>query len=351
MRVVLAYLFIFISSYSYGKDNQFSIEHVSQLKNWGLINFEDLSDINAPEAWEIEKGNKNIVVAVIDSGIDPFDGNLSPNLWHSPENPLIFGWDFTQNHPNPLDHHGHGTHVSGIIAAKMDSIRGISGVAPNVTIMPVKYWSESNTGLQNLELSIKAIDYAIDNGANIINFSGGGPDFNEKEYLAYKRAESKNILIVSAAGNESQNIDNEDNFYYPASYRLSNMISVMATDIHNKPVESSNYGKNNVDVSAPGEQIFSILPGNRSGYMTGTSQATAFVSGIAALLLSHNKTLTPKEIKAIIIKSSDRFDQLKDKNVSGGRVNAYSALVLVEKKMLAKNSKKCHYKKTNANKH
>jgi thermitase len=180
--------------------------------------------------------------------------------------------------------------------------------------------------------TIRALNYAVDHGAKIINYSGGGPEFSEDEYLAIKKAEAKGILVVSAAGNEHQNTDLTENYYYPAAYRLSNIISVASTDINNNLLPSSNWGKTHVDVAAPGENIYSTLPNGRYGYMTGTSQATAFVTGIAALLLSKDPTLTPVQIKELIMSSVDRFPQLEAKLVTGGRVNAYGALLALQNK-------------------
>jgi thermitase len=194
----------------------------------------------------------------------------------------------------------------------------------------VKYYSDQNLGPVNLSNTVKAINYAVDHGARIINYSGGGPEFSEEEYFAIKRAEAHGVLFVAAAGNESQNTDKTENYYYPSAYRLSNIISVAATDIHNNLLKTSNWGKKRVDVAAPGESIYSTLPGGKYGPMTGTSQATAFVSGIAALLLSQNPSLTPVQIKSLILKSVDPIPQLADKIATGGRVNAYAALLALK---------------------
>ncbi|HUP57486.1 MAG TPA: S8 family peptidase, partial [Bdellovibrionota bacterium] len=270
-----------------------------------------------------------VIVAVIDTGIDSGHPALKKNVWKSPANQESeeYGWNFVTNKSNPVDEHGHGTHVAGIIGAVADPKAGVSGVAHNVSIMSVKYYSDSNPGSVNLKNTIKAINYAIDNGAKIINYSGGGPEFSEDEFLAIKRAESKGILFVAAAGNEHQNTDVNENYYYPSAYRLSNILSVAATDIRNNLLATSNWGKKRVDVAAPGENIYSTLPGNRFGYMSGTSQATAFVTGMAALLLSQDSSLTPVQLKEIIMSTVDRFPQLETKLVTGGRVNAYQALL------------------------
>lgn len=305
-----------------------------RLRNWGLVNSEEKSSIQALDAWKIEEGDRKIVVAVIDTGIDPNHKSLSPNLWHDPKSTRssIFGWNFVSDAPNPADVHGHGTHVAGIIGALIDPVSGISGVAHRVSIMPVKYYSESNPGSVNLMNTVRAINWAVDHGARIINYSGGGPEFSQDEYDAIRKAEAKGVLFVAAAGNEHQNTDLKTNSYYPSAYRLSNILSVAATNIHNHLLASSNWGKATVDVAAPGENILSTLPYGRIGYMTGTSQATAFVTGLAALLLAHNPSLSPQELKKIIISSVDPISELKDKLVSGGRVNAYLALRELERR-------------------
>ncbi|MGK5089700.1 S8 family peptidase [Bdellovibrionota bacterium FG-2] len=298
-------------------------------KNWGLTNSEAPSHIHAPEAWKIEEGSRGVIVAVIDTGLDSTHQDLNQNIWHDPKENKngVYGWNFVVDKPNPHDEHGHGTHVAGIIGAMTNAKMGVSGVAKKVSIMSVKYYSDANTGPVNLRNTIKAIDYAVEHGARIINYSGGGPEFSEDEYLAIKKAEAKGILFVAAAGNEHQNTDLSQNYYYPSAYRLSNILSVAATDIHNQLLPSSNWGKKAVDVTAPGENIYSTLPGGRYGFMTGTSQATAFVTGIAALLLSQNPSLTPQQIKQLIVKSVDKLPALAEKVASGGRVNAYSALL------------------------
>jgi subtilisin family serine protease len=299
------------------------------IKNWGLINSKANSHIHALDAWRIEEGSPKVVVAVIDTGIDSHHRDLSKNIWHDPneKDQDIYGWNFVSDRPNPTDEHGHGTHVSGIIGALADPQNGVSGVAHHVSIMSVKYYSDSNPGSVNLRNTIRAINYAVDHGAKIINYSGGGPEFAEDEYLAIKRAEANGVLVIAAAGNEHQNTDLVENYYYPAAYRLSNIISVAATDINNNLLPSSNWGKTRVDVAAPGENIFSTLPGDHFGPMSGTSQATAFVTGIAALLLAENPNLKPAEIRQIIANSVDHLPQLQGKLASGGRVNAYSALL------------------------
>jgi thermitase len=298
--------------------------HAEGLKNWGLENFESNSDISARKAWRITKGNKKIIVAVIDTGIDASHPDLKDNVCRHGNDE--YGFDFVTNKKNPGDAHGHGSHVAGIIGATAKNAAGAIGVAPNVCIMAVRYYSDTATGAQNLANTVKALNYAVEHGANVINYSGGGAEFSMQEMQAIKRAEAKGIIVVAAAGNEYQDTDLGGNAYYPAAYGLSNIIAVAATNIHNQILPSSNWGKKHVHVAAPGENIFSTLPKGRYGYLTGTSQATAFVSGLAALILSENPTLKPYEVRDIIMKTTDKLDSLKDKVASGGRINAYAAL-------------------------
>lgn len=300
-----------------------------QLKNWGIANTnaaKDKSgaDIKAIDAWNISEGSKDVIVAVIDTGLDAEHPDLKLNVWKDTDK--NYGWNFVNNKANPNDDHGHGTHVAGIIGAIANPKTGVSGVAQKVSIMAVKYYSETNSGSVNLKNTVKAIEYAVSHGARIINYSGGGPEFSEDEYLAIKKAEAKGVLFVAAAGNERQDTDVPENYYFPSAYRLTNIISVAATDIQNKLIKSSNWGKTKVDVTAPGENIYSTLPGGKYGYMTGTSQATAFVTGIAALLLSKDPTLTPSRIREIIRSSADSIPELKEKVAAGGRANALAAL-------------------------
>lgn len=297
------------------------------LRNWGLDNDEQPSHINIRKAWKITKGSQEIRVAVVDTGIDEKHPDLRDNICRK-KGSDEYGFDFVTNKKNPDDKHGHGTHVAGIIGATAKAGAGAAGVAPNICIMAVRYYSDTATGAQNLNNTVKAINYAIDNGAHIINYSGGGAEFSAAELKAIKRAEAAGILFVAAAGNEYQNTDEAGNSYYPAAYGLSNIVAVAATNIRNQLLPSSNWGKKHVHVAAPGENIFSTLPKGRYGYLTGTSQATAFVSGLAALIMSENPSLKkkPAEVREIIMKSADKLANLETKITSGGRINAYNAL-------------------------
>lgn len=275
----------------------------TQFKNWGL------NSIEVEKAWTIEKGDDDILIAVIDTGADEMHDDFVANSF-------VSGMDFNTNKPSKIDVHGHGTHVTAIIA----------GVAKNVRFLSLTYYSDENDGTTNLANTVRAIDYAVKAGARIINYSGGGPEFSMKEYVALRKAQLAGVLLVAAAGNERSDTDQMDKTFYPSSYKLNNTISVSSLDMNNNLLASSNWGKETVTVAAPGENIYSALPGKWRGYMSGTSQATAFVTGIAALLLSKNPKLTPTDLKTIIAENVDKLPSLEGKVSSGGRVNAFKSL-------------------------
>lgn len=303
-----------------------------QFQNWGLHNPISNSHVHILDAWKIEQGRKGVVVAVIDTGIAPEHPDIKSNLWQDPKSKTkLYGWDFVKNKPNPLDEHGHGTHVAGILGAAVNHKSGTAGVAPQISIMPVKYYSDKNTGAENLANSVKALHWAINHGAQIINYSGGGAEFSASELAALQRARDNDILVVAAAGNERQDITQPQKAYYPCAYNLENIICVTAIDIRNNILPSSNWGKTRVDVAAPGENILSTVPSNQYAKMTGTSQATAFVSGLAALLRSKSPTLKAITLRDIIRSSVDRIPALKDKVLTGGKINALAALQLLDK--------------------
>jgi subtilisin family serine protease len=204
---------------------------------------------------------KKIKVAVLDTGLDLNDPRFNGILCPTGHKSFVPG-------KNVSDYHGHGTHVSGII-------KKFAGNA-NYCLLIYKYYSESASSWDNLHHEIQALNEAIRNGAKIVNLSGGGPEFAEDEYLVIKNNPS--VTFVVAAGNEHQNLNIPTNSYYPASYGLKNVIVVGNVDRNNRRTDSSNYGSL-VQKWEMGDNVKSYLPGNRMGYMTGTSQSTAVFSG------------------------------------------------------------------------
>jgi subtilisin family serine protease len=309
------------------------------LKSWGLNSG---YGVDAPKAWQLMKTNcasSKTVVAVIDTGIDMIHPALKDQLWVNQAElngkpgvdddqdgfiDDVHGWDFAKNTGNLSDGHGHGTHIAGIIAGNGKDSDAFKGVCPGAKIMALRYYDPNGSGEDNLRNTIRAIQFAVDHHVDIINYSGGGAEFAQCEFDALKRAEKAGILVVAAAGNERSNAD--QNLYFPAAYNLTNIISVTAIDESGSVLPSSNWGIKKVHVAAPGQSILSSLPNGGYGFMTGTSQATAFVTGIAALVKAQNASLSFIKIKEIIEGSSQRIPQLVGKTATGAKVNAFQAL-------------------------
>jgi subtilisin family serine protease len=241
----------------------------------------------------------------------------------------------------------HGTHCSGIIGAVRNNQKGIDGVADNVRIMTIRAVPDGDEHDKDIALAIR---YAVDNGAQIVSMSFGKDFSPEKHWVdeAVRYAESKGVLLVHAAGNDAKNIDSSDNFPNPVflknKARAANWITVGASgDPSNGGITAnfSNYGKSEVDVFAPGVQIYSTIPGgNTYGNASGTSMACPVVAGTAALLLSYFPTLTAQQLKMVLEKSavapklevnkpgSEEKTSLKELSRTGGIINAYEAVKL-----------------------
>lgn len=297
---------------------------VSRFASWGIDPDKHLASINLKDSWSKFQKNKNIVVAVIDTGIQGDHTFLKDNIHvisgtRSSQN---YGVDFSGSKVtnSPSDQHGHGTHVAGIVKS----------IFPEVKILALKYYNPKASGQANLEATIKALKYAVDNNVDVINYSGGGPEASVEELRILKEAEKKGILVIAAAGNERSNIDDKRHAYYPASYGLSNIITVGAHDDNLTIIPSSNYGKNSVDIAAPGHRIRSAIPNNGAGYMTGTSQATAFVTGVAALIKSKYPDMKFDQVKNIILSSSLKVKTFEGKILGAGKLDAGRAIELAD---------------------
>ncbi len=299
-------------------------------QNWGL------KKIDVEKSWSISQGNKKIIIAIIDTGMDINHPELKNNLWVNPkeisDNRIdddgngfiddVHGWNFVTENNKPLDSQGHGTHIAGII----------HGVAPKASFMVLKYFDPKSLSDKNITNTVRAIDYAVNNGAQIINYSGGGFGKNPLEEMAIKRAKDKNILFVAAAGNEATNSDK--NSFYPASYDLSNIISVASLTQESNLVESSNFGIETVDIAAPGKNIYSALPGGRYGFMTGTSQATAFATGVLAMMLTVYPDINSAEkLIQYLVSTGSVEENLNGKTKYKTKLNSYRALAMKGKEV------------------
>ena len=289
------------------------------------------ADIGAIEAWDTTTGSRDVVVAVVDTGIDLNHPDLVDNLWSGPGG--VRGHDFVDNDGTPNDDHGHGTSVAGVIGARGGNGLGIAGTAWEVSLMPVRAFGSDGQG--DVRRIVAAIDFARERGAHVINASFGANRFSMNEYRALQRAEQAGILIVAAACNEGADNDavgGQEEPCYPASYDLPNIIAVAATDNADALLGASNYGATSVDLGAPGVSILSLGRTRPTGPSvplvtdSGTSIAAAFVTGAAALLLSHNGDLDVAGLRAALLDNVDPASNLAGRTATGGRLNVARAL-------------------------
>lgn len=279
------------------------------------------ADIKAPTAWEETVGTESVTVAVVDSGVDLAHPDLKNKLKNS-------GRDFVNNDYDASDDFVHGTMIAGIIAAETNNAEGISGVAWNCKILPVKVLDEAGNG--TTDKSAQGIIWAADNGAQVINLSLGGPVGSETLRSALQYAFDKGVVIVAAAGNTGGAV------LYPAAYD-NYVLAVAATDYNDARASFSSVGAE-IDAAAPGVRILTTVPvgyfGAGSlpyGYAEGTSLASPHVAGLAALLKSIKSALQPAAIMDIIRYSADDVNagqyKGKDEFLGYGRINMEKALV------------------------
>jgi len=302
------------------------------LNNTGQTGGTDDADIDAQEAWDIQQGSKDVIVAVIDTGVDLEHVDLQANLWSvSTGFTIIQGANIVAGGNRPDDIDGHGTHVAGVIGAKSNNSRAIAGLNWDVSIMPVKVLDDFGVG--TISDVIEGVSFATAYGASIINMSlgasGGGAN-TEEDALYVKLREARDmgdegVLVVASAGNDGLNMDEE--LQFPAGYNLANIISVASTD-HNDDISGfSNFGFVGVDLAAPGSAILSTLPDNATGELSGTSMAAPHVTGVAALIKAQDPSLNYLEIRNLILNTVDQLPSLKGKVATGGRLNANNALL------------------------
>lgn len=319
-------------------------------KQWAHHNTEQTggkfdADIDSATAWEITRGTGKTVVAVIDTGIDWTHPDLKDNIWRNggeiPNNGKdddrngyvddIRGWDFVEYDKNPMDEHGHGTHVAGIIGADGNNGKGVAGVSWNVQLMPLRVLDKNGSGYTSD--IIQAVYYAVNNGATISNNSYGGASYSQAMEDAIVYARNRNHIFVAAAGNDGANLNYEPDF--PASYGqyLDNVVVVGATNDKDKLAGWSNYGKGIVDIAAPGASIISTVlqdqgPKERRGYahMSGTSMATPFVAGAASLVRDLHPEWNYKQVINHLLGTADHPDGVKNVVTDGRRLNVGKAV-------------------------
>lgn len=297
------------------------------------------ADIDALKAWAKTRGSSEVVIAVLDSGVDYTHPDLVSNMWFRPDNVPQYkddelgtfndvrGFNAVDNLSDPMDDNGHGTHCSGIIGAEGDNDEGIAGINWNVRIMPLKFLGRGGFG--TTKDAIEAINYAINrkqNGVNvrIINASWGSTSYSKALEDAIRAAGENGILFVAAAGNATT--DNDKRPHYPSNYNLPNVISVAATDKNDNLASFSNYGVKTVHIAAPGREILSTWLGDEYREASGTSMAAPQVAGVAGLIVANEPKITVEKLRERLLKSVDKLDSLSGKVENGGRINAAKAL-------------------------
>ena len=348
IKIWIFLLLIIISISQYYSSEKTMDPYFSE--QWGLYQ-EDGIDINAVDMWEyIEELNLNesdeIIVAIIDSGIDYNHEDLKDSIWKN-DNEIVdgidndhngyiddvYGWDFcnsigiyaTDDHDLSIGRHG--TACAGIIAAQHNKV-GISGIINNndhIKLMSLKVLDDSS-GQGDIDDVISAIQYADAMGAVLCNLSFSTKKFSEK---LMQTIEESNMLFVVSSGNHfpfSLNIDKENAYIYPACFDCDNIIVTASIDQNGEISDFSNYGKEMVDIAAPGERILTTTPHNTYTFMDGTSLAAPYVTGVASLLFYEHQEATAIDIKAILMNSANEIGGL-DGKVGGNRVlNAYQAV-------------------------
>ncbi len=321
-----------INSAAYPNDPGY--QYLWGLHNTGQAPFYGMADadIDAPEAWGITTGSPNVVVAVVDTGVDYNHPDLAANIWQNSGEIIngvdddgngyiddVRGWNFVSKNNDPMDDNGHGTHCAGTIAAVGNNGIGVTGTAWNVKIMPLKFLNAQGSGY--VSDAISAILYANRKGAAVISNSWSGTGYTQSLKDAI---DASSAVVVCAAGNSGANSDIAPQ--YPAAFTSSNILSVAATDYNDKLASFSNYGPNSVDLAAPGVSIYSTSKSGTYQYLSGTSMATPHVSGVAALIKSQNPSMSATQIRSRIFSSVDTISSLSGKVGSGGRLNAAKAL-------------------------
>lgn len=309
------------------------------LNNLGQNGGKEKADISALKAWQKTTGSNKVVVAVLDSGVDYTHQDLVSNIWFRPANIPQYtddelgtindehGFNSADNTADPMDDNGHGTHCAGIIGAEGNNDEGIAGINWNVQIMPLKFLGRGGFG--STKDAIEAINYAVDRkqkGVNVavISASWGSTQYSKALEDAIRAAGEAGILFVAAAGNDGSNNDKRP--HYPSNYDLPNVISVAAMDRSDQLASFSNFGVKTVHIAAPGKDILSTWLNDQYREASGTSMATPYVSGTAALVLAANPDLSVAKLRERLLKSVDKLDVLNGKVESGGRLNAAKAL-------------------------
>jgi subtilisin family serine protease len=303
---------------------------------YALIDSPDDHDIDAPTAWSTRSGCAK--VAILDTGIDTDHPDLESNVYKSKDKPNnnkdddkngyvddTYGYNTIKGKGSGQDDNGHGTHVSGIVGGRGNNDVGVSGTCWSTKLLAVKFMNSKGKG--STSDAIEGIDYAVKQGFKIINCSFGSSSKSSSLHDAVDYAQDHNVLLVVAAGNDSENIDKHP--LYPASYSDSNILAVAASTSDDTLADFSNFGSEAVDVAAPGESIYSTYMGGGYRILSGTSMAAPYVAGVAALLRKQQSDATYGNLRYAIRHKVDKPPALNGKVAYDGRLNAERALAAI----------------------
>lgn len=319
-----------------------SLEDVHEQMQAGDTFVQNYANVGVEQAWAIEVSlalnAETPIVAVVDTGVD-YNHVIFRNsgaMWRNSSEIAgngvdddgngfvddIYGWNFYARNNNPMDDDEHGTHVAGIILGVGQDIFPTVWEPAKVRIMALKFLGADGSG--STSDAVAAIYYAVNNGAQVINNSWGGSSYSQALHDALSYAYSRHVLIVSAAGNYGKNNDSVG--MYPANYPVPGQISVAATTDNDNLASFSNYGASNVHIAAPGVSILSSVPGDAYRFMSGTSMAAPFVSGLAAMIWREAPNLSGYQVKNLMMNTSTILTSLNNKTQSRGRADAYDAI-------------------------
>jgi len=306
---------------------------------WGLLNYGQSivfkgkrhMDAAVAQAWTLHKGSKDVVVGVVDTGVDYRHPDLRGNLWTTTiDGKVSYGWDALAQDNDPMDGHRHGTHVAGTIGAVGNNSIGVTGVNWETRIASVQIFDGS--GATKSDAILRALDwlYRHRDEIRVVNHSWGGKGYSRTLHTAFEKLDDAGVINVFAAGNDSSELREldvgSDKGFYPAMFELNNSIVVAAFDNNGTKSDFSNYGPDIVDLAAPGEDIQSTVLNSSYQSLSGTSMAAPHVTGAVALLMSYRPELRARQIKDAILSSATETSSLTNTSYKGRRLNAYQAL-------------------------
>jgi hypothetical protein len=313
---------------------------------WALLNTgqeggvpgADINVAGAAGGWTKTTGDEKTVVAVIDTGVDTTHPDLRRNLWVNKKEDKgqagedddrngyvddVQGWNFVADNNNVADDHGHGTRMAGLIAARGNNGQGVAGVLWEASLLPLKALDATGSG--SIADVVEAMDYAVEQGAGVINCSFGTPAFSQALLEAINRAAMAGVVVVASAGNDAQDISASP--YYPAGYAAGNLISVAATTNGDLLAAFSNWSAAKVHVAAPGVSVLTTERGGGYASVTGTSASAALTSGVAGLLKTLRGWVSAQTVRASIVSGARKVAWLEGKAASAGVVNAGGAVI------------------------